>query len=133
LASGAQQLPVATLTISGTVFSSDGTTPAGDVRLRLRNLDTGTIVGNTVSDSRGRFSFAVSEPGHYVVEAGGGTGGVVAVSDPVTLAGGTTASTKVILPADKQPPMAAILLAIAGGLGLVGWIVGRDGTTSPER
>jgi hypothetical protein len=42
-------LPLASLTISGTVFRSDGTTAAGDVRLRLRNLDIGTIVGNTFS------------------------------------------------------------------------------------
>ena len=134
-ASRAPQLAVAALTISGTVFRSDGTTPAGDVRLRLRNLDTGTIAGNTVSDNQGRFSFAASEPGRYMVEAAGKTGGVVAVSDPVTLAG-STVSTKVILPEDKQPATAttaAILLAVAGGLGLVGWIVGKDGTTSPER
>ncbi len=130
---GAQQLPAAAgLTISGTVFKSDRATPVADVRLRLRNLDTGTIIGNAVSDKQGAFSFAVPGPGRYVVEAVGKTGGVVAVSDPVSLAG-SAVSTNVILPSDKSAATALLLVAIAGGAGLVGWIVGSEGTTSPER
>ena len=132
-APGAQQPTVAqALTISGTVFRSDETTPAGGVRLRLRNLDNGTVVASTVSDPQGGFSFDVSGPGHYMVEAVRMTGGVVAISEPVTLAG-SAASTKVVLPPDKQAPTSEILMAIASAVGLLGWIVGKDGTTSPER
>ena len=45
------------------------------------------------------------------------TGGVVAVSDPVTLAG-SAASTKVVLPPDKRSPRPRSSSAIASAVGL---------------
>ena len=55
------------------MLRKDGTT-AADVRLRLRNVDKGTVVGQTVSDKNGAFSFPVTDPGLYVVEAIDGAG-----------------------------------------------------------
>ena len=73
--------------ISGTVVRSDRKTPVADACLRLRKMDTNAIVARTVSDRTGAFSFSVSEPGMYVVEVVDcGNGGVLAVSDALTLA-----------------------------------------------
>ena len=133
LVPGAPELPAPpALTISGTVFESDARTSVPDVRLRLRNLDNGTIVANTDSDRQGGFSFAVSGHGRYLVEAAGKTGGVVAVSDPVTLVG-SAASTQVVLPPARSISTATALILIASSVGLLAWIAARDGTTSPER
>ena len=54
-------------------------------RVQLRSIDKGTIVGKTVTDGNGAFSFAVTEPGLYVVEAISNDGGIAAVGNPVTL------------------------------------------------
>ncbi len=56
------------LTISGTLLKSDRKTPIADGCVRLRKIDTSAIVGRTVSDRTGAYSFLVSEPGMYLVE-----------------------------------------------------------------
>ena len=127
-------------TISGNVRREDGTRVANQ-RLRLRNLDKGTIAAQTVSGPNGAFSFRVTDPGLYVVEAVDKGGSVEAVSS--TLQSTTTPlTTDVILPVKKSTEFlsstAFLLLAAASGAGIVAWAVAGDnaGTTvpaSPER
>ena len=103
-AAGAQQPSVTAasgLTISGSVLREDRTTVA-NVRLRLRNVDKGAIVAQTVSDQNGAFSFPVTDPGLYVVEAVDGGGSVLAVSSSLQSTT-TPLTTNVILPADSGP------------------------------
>ena len=84
------------LTISGSVLRADGTRVA-NVRLRLRNVDKGTILAQTVSDQNGAFSLPVTDPGLYVVEAVGEDGSVLAVSSALQSTT-TPLTTNVILP-----------------------------------
>jgi Carboxypeptidase regulatory-like domain len=56
------------LRVSGTVLKSDRKTPIANACLRLRKMDTNTVVARSVSDQKGAFSFAVADPGTYVVE-----------------------------------------------------------------
>src|SRR4051812_37875642 len=103
-ASPAPQAPVAPpstivgtagLVISGTILR-DGH-PAAKVRLQVRNLDKNTIAGRMVSDSKGEFSFTVTEPGLYIVEAVKEDQSVIATGTPLTLTA-TQVTTQVILP-----------------------------------
>ena len=116
--------------ISGTVLRDDGRTPVANMRLRLRNLDTSAIVGQTVSDGNGVFSFPVSEPGLYVVEAVDDDSGVRAVSQPVKL-GTSPITTNVILPARRMGAWSA--LAAAAGAGLAVLVTGGTTAVSPEQ
>jgi hypothetical protein len=135
---GVQQpiLRTSSLGISGTVVRVDRTTPVAGVRLRLRNLDTGTIVGQTVSAGNGTFSFAAPEPGLYLVEALEDDGGVRAVSEPVALTN-SPAITTVVLPAVKEgiafSTAAALLLAAGSIAGIAIVVPGTPDVVSPER
>lgn len=126
------------LTISGTVLREDEKTPVAGVRLQLRNIDKGTIVGQTVSDQNGAFALDVLEPGLYVVEVVDDEG-VKAVGQPVRVAHSTLTS-NVILPAtarrlsslnpSRKPGL--LILSTAGAAGISAWaIAGRP--ESPER
>ena len=75
--------PTIPLALTGLVLRPDGTTRVPNQRVRLRNIGTGATVAETTSDKDGAFSFPVTTPGTYVVEAVGG-GGVLAVSSPIS-------------------------------------------------
>ena len=99
--------------------------------VQLRSIDKGTLVGKTVTDGNGAFSFAVTEPGLYVVEALSTDGGIAAVGNPVTLLS-LPIVTNVVLQSGRRGA-AWVILAVAGGIGLVAWLLSGDGTTSPEQ
>ena len=135
---GSQRAVTATsaLNISGTVLRKDGTT-AADVRLRLRNVDKGTVVGQTVSDKNGAFSFPVTDPGFYVVEAIDGGGSVLAVSSAIHSTA-TPLTVNVILPATRTAAdffssTAFLILAAAAGAGVVVRVInpGNGGNVTP--
>jgi hypothetical protein len=63
----AQAIQATGLSISGTL-RSDHKAPIANACLRLRRLDPDTIVGRSMSDRNGAFSFAVPAPGMYLVE-----------------------------------------------------------------
>jgi hypothetical protein len=129
--------PTSGLVISGTVVREDRTTTVAGVRLRLRNVDKGTIVGQAISDQNGAFSFAVTAPGLYVVEAVKDNGGVRAVSDPVPVTN-SPLTTLVILPelegaAAFFTSAAFLAMATATAAGITGWALSENRTASPER
>ena len=121
-------------TVSVTVVTR-GDNPVAGVRLRLRNIDSGTTAGQGISDAKGTFSFS-APPGLYVVEAVNGAGGVIAVSPTIVVNVGTV-STMVRLPSDEQGvassfTSAAILVLVgASNAGILVWAT-KD-PDSPER
>jgi len=130
------------LAISGTVVESDRKTPVADACLRLRRVDTKAIVARTVSDKNGAFSFSVSEPGMYLVEAVNcPDAGVRAVSDALTLAR-LPLTTLVVLPTTTAAESvfsstAFLLIAAASAAGITAIAVGQGEDTpsvsSPEQ
>jgi hypothetical protein len=129
---GAGSQNPAGLTISGVVLENDAKTAVPNMRLQLRNIDTGTIVGQTVSGPDGAYSFDVAQPGVYAVEAVDDRG-VRAISKP-TPASTSRAVVNVILPSTRSAivPIAVYSIlaaaAAAGALALAG-----AGAVSPER
>jgi len=119
--------------ITGTVLR-DGKS-VSDVRLQLRSVDTTSVVGRTVSDQNGAFSFTVPQPGLYVVEAVKDDGRVIAVGGPLNV--GTTAiTTTVVLPATKAffAGAAFLILTTAAAAGIGAWAIANGGdVSSPER
>lgn len=125
------------LSVSGVVLKSDHKTHVPDVRLRLRNVTTGAIVGRTISDADGRYSFTAPEPGLYVVEAvDDDERGVRAVTDPFQLPH-EAFITNVILPgrsglAALFTNTAFLLLAGGAAAGIIA-IQPPTAVQSPER
>lgn len=72
--------------------------PVADVRVQLRNLDTGSVVEAADSDAMGEYAFEVEESGTYVVEMVTVDGFVAALSNAGTLARYETLQTVVQLP-----------------------------------
>jgi hypothetical protein len=121
--------------ISGTVLQADGTHPAANMRLRLKNVDTATIVAETVSDANGTFSFAVPGAGLYVIEAVD-EHGVRGISEPFPFTG-SPLTTSVILSRDRTKEALYIgsvaLLAAGGAAGIASVTGGSSRVESPER
>lgn len=73
--------------------------PLPNVSVRLRNVDTGQLVGNTTTNAQGQFSFANLPAGNFVVETVGpngtilGTSATVALTPGAMIAGAVTVST----------------------------------------
>jgi hypothetical protein len=93
--------------VPATVIAQPGGTVAGvargnhlqsltSVRVQLRNIDTGSIVGTTTTIDGGAFSFPGLPPGSYVAEVVDAGGKVLGIGAPVTVQSGATASTSVI-------------------------------------
>src|SRR5688572_7205353 len=80
----------ATGAISG-IASVDGK-PLANVSVRLRNVDTGQLVGNTTANAQGQFSFAGLGPGNFVVETVAANGTILGTSTVIAL----TAATMVV-------------------------------------
>jgi hypothetical protein len=132
------------LAISGCVVRDGETVP--NIRLRVRNIDTDKIIGETVSDSNGAFSFIVPEAGRYIVEAIDGNGGVMAVGPPLTVLNVTNVPDvfNLVLPSAKAAAfiplvsnLPAVIVLAAGAAGITLLTVGGSGGTptvsSPER
>jgi hypothetical protein len=126
------------LRICGITMLRDGTT-IEYVRVRLRNVDKGTIEGQTDSDKKGAFAFAVPAPGLHVVEAVNKDGSVIAVGPSLNLTTDPLCG-DVILPRKNRlqalfSGSAFPILAAAGGAGIAVWRVDQagPGPVSPER
>jgi hypothetical protein len=95
--------------ISG-VATVDGK-PLANTTVRLRNVDTGQLVGNTTSNAQGQFSFSGLGAGNFVVETVAANGTILGTSTVIAL----TAATMIVSSVTVGTSAAAI--AAAGGAG----------------
>jgi hypothetical protein len=84
------------------------------MRVQLRNLDTGQLVGSTTSASNGAFSFSGLNAGNYIVEIVDAAGHVIGTSTSMAVAAGSVIS-NVTVAASVAGSLAGG--AAAGGLG----------------
>jgi hypothetical protein len=96
-------------TIAGTA-TVDGK-PLANVTVRLRNVDTGQLVGNTTANAQGAFSFTGLGPGNFVVETVAANGTILGTSTAIVLAAGAMAATGITV------ATTGTALAAAGGVG----------------
>jgi hypothetical protein len=99
--------------IDGTAKDSDGKALAA-VKVQLRNVDTGALVGSTQSSATGAFSFTGVNPGNYIIEIVDAAGKVIGASSSVAVAAGA-AITGVTVAASAAGAIGAA--AAAGGAG----------------
>jgi hypothetical protein len=97
--------------ISG-VTAVDGK-PFPNITVRLRNVDNGQLIGNTVANSAGGFSFNGLAVGNYVVEMVAANGTILGTSVGIALTPMAIVSTNISVGAS------AAALA-AGGIGAAG-------------
>jgi hypothetical protein len=124
--------------ISGTAVDA-GEAPIPNAAVRLRNLATTQIDKTAVTNSTGRFTFAVQADVPYVVELVDGSGRILAVGDVLIPASGDAVATIVAIPT-KLPTFAGMFTDTAGsvlsaamGLGLTTIQAGVLPFLSPER
>jgi hypothetical protein len=96
-------------TIAG-VATVDGK-PLANVTVRLRNIDTGQLVGNTTANAQGSFSFSGLGAGNFVVETVAANGTILGTSTTIALAAGAMAATGITV------ATSGTALAAAGGVG----------------
>lgn len=124
--------------VAGQTQDSAGA-PLQFARVRIRNLDTGAIVGQSTSSHLGEFSFLVPGDATYVVEMIDKKGGqVLAVSPAVTTKTGEAVGVIVKLPA-KLPTMAgffgntaAAILSAASAAGITA-VTATGNPVTPEQ
>ena len=126
-----------TSVITGQTLNADRS-PLASARVRLRNLDKGTIDAVTTSDHLGEFSFVVTESGTYLAEMFDDEGNVVVVGEVMVIQAGQAIGTILILPsraltlAGLFGNSAAAIASAAAGAGLTAFAA--TGTpASPER
>lgn len=146
--------------ISG-VASVDGK-PLANTTVRLRNVDTGQLVGNTTSNAQGQFSFTGLGPGNFVVETVAANGTILGTSAAIALTAaamtitGITVSTSAAAIAAAGGAAAGVagtagavgggaalgtglsttlitVLAVGGGLGITAGIIAANNDASPSR
>ena len=104
--------PQVTGTISGFAKEAGGQ-PAGNVMVRLRNVDNGQIAGIMRTEPTGAFTFATVSAGNYIVEIIDGADRVLAAGAPIALAQKATMGGIIVtLPASAK---AAAVVGAAGG------------------
>ena|SRR5688500_7732310 len=140
--------------ISG-IATVDGK-PLANVTVRLRNVDTGRLVGNISADGQGQFSFSGLGPGYFVVETVARNGTILGTSPVVVLTaarlvvGAVTVGTSAAAVAaangddDRRPAVAGVfagtrlsatvltVIAVGASLGATGLIVANN-DASPLR
>lgn len=84
--------------------------PLANVTVRLRNIDTGQLVGNTTANASGQFSFTGLGVGNFVVETVAANGTILGTSTAIALTVGAMAATGIAV------GTSATALA-AGGIG----------------
>ena len=95
------------------VTSVDGK-PFPNITVRLRNVDNGQLIGNTVANSTGGFSFNGLAVGNYVVEMVAANGTILGTSVGIVL------TPLAIVSTDISVGASAAALAAAGGVGAAG-------------
>src|SRR5262245_66482419 len=106
--------------IAGTARGSNGG-PLPNATIRLRNVDTGAIVGTTTTDESGAFAFSGLPAGTCVVEVVDHAGKVLGVGVPLSLVGGAVAATSVVAAASgAMAAAAAAAAASTGGFSIFG-------------
>ena len=137
---GGVQAPVATGVITGTVLGSAGQT-LPNYTVRVRNIQTGRIVGTTKSDPAGRFSFPGLSPANYIVEVVNPGGAIVGSSALVAVAAGTTDVVTISATATTDRRRAAagggvsrvlVVTTVGAAAGIAGVVMLR-GDASPAR
>lgn len=89
--------------------------PMGNVTVRLRNVDTGQLVGNTTTNAQGAFSFSGLPPGNFVVETVSANGTILGTSATISLAVGAMIAGAVTVSTTAAAAAAAGVGAAAGG------------------
>jgi hypothetical protein len=102
--------------ISGTA-TVDGK-PLQNVTVRLRNVDNGTLAGETKADANGQFSFSGLGPGNYVVETVAANGTILGTSTAIALTAAAMVVTGVSV--GTSAAVMAGAGAAAAGAGAVG-------------
>lgn len=105
--------------------------PLGNVTVRLRNVDNGTLAGETKANAQGQFSFTGLGPGNYVVETVSANGTILGTSTAIAL---TTAAMVVanVTVGTSAAVMAGAGAAAAGagvgaGLSTTAWVLVATG------
>lgn len=133
--------------LSGTAQNAQHSAMSG-VRVQLRSVDTGQLVGNTTSASNGAFSFTGLNAGNYVVEIVNAAGQVIGTSAAVAVgAGSVIAGVTVAASAAGAFAGAAaagglgafftstggILVLVGVGAGVTAGVLASTGNASPSR
>lgn len=100
-------------TISGTAQDADKT-PLANHTVRLRNVDTGQLAGQTTSNAAGEFAFTGLSPANYAIEVVDAAGNIIATSATIPLTAGAVVSGVAVT---ATAAGAAAAAAAAGGLG----------------
>ena len=119
LAAPMNVIALQTGSISG-VASVEGK-PLANVTVRLRNLDTGQIVGNTTANASGQFSFSNLGAGNFVAETLSANGTVLGTTT-VTLTAAAMTVTGITV------ATSASALAAGGGIGAGAGLIGGGGS-----
>jgi hypothetical protein len=85
--------------------------PVAGATVRLRNLITGEVAEQTVSNEAGEYTFVLENPGTYVVEMVMLDGSIVALSNAGSLARYETLQTVVLLPGRWEPTARTVIIA----------------------
>ena len=93
--------------------------PLGNVTVRLRNVDNGTLAGETKANANGQFSFSGLGPGNYVVETVAANGTILGTSTAIALTAAAMVVTGVSV-GTSAAVMAGAGAAAAAGAGAVG-------------
>ena len=119
--------------------------PLANVTVRLRNIDTGQLVGNTTANASGQFSFTGLGAGNFVVETVAANGTILGTSTAIALTaaamtatGITVGTSATALAAAGGVSGAAAGAGVAGGVGATaggaiagsGGIIGALGSTA---
>jgi Carboxypeptidase regulatory-like domain len=105
------------------ITSVDGK-PFPNITVRLRNVDNGQLISNTVANSAGGFSFNGLAVGNYVVEMVASNGTILGTSVGIVLTPLAIVSTNISVGAS------AAALAAAGGTGATGGAVVGSATAA---
>jgi hypothetical protein len=119
-----------------------------NVKVQLRNVDTGQLVATTKAGSDGRFEFSGLNPGSYVVEIVDDSGKIVGLSPMTPLSAGGTVAGLVIVASATGALAGAVatgglgaffatqggILLLAGlGVGVTAGIIAATNEASPSR
>ena len=96
--------------------------PLGNVKVRLRNVDTKQLAGEMQADAAGNFSFTGLAPGNFVVETIGANGAILGTSTVIAITATALVATGVLVSTS-----AAALTAAGGAAALGAGIAGAGG------